>query len=747
MNTLLDRALTLHRQGQWDEAELLYRRILDEEPAQGEALHLLGVLAYQRGDYSQAMRWLARAAECRPQSAVVFSNWSEAARLGGDLTTALQAAQRAVHLDPTLAEGYNHLGLAWQAAGNRTEAEAAFRRALEVRPDFALAWNNLGTVLREQGRTPEALEAFRRAVEADPRLPLALSNLGQALLEAGAKEEAEHYLRQAVEANPQLAEAWSNLGNALRAQDKLEEAIHCYRQALALRPDVAMIHGNLGQALQQQGHLAQAIACYARAVELDPTSPRFETFWASALAEQENYAAAAEHYRKALALKPDHVEALQGLGSVLLEQGDFADALEHFDAALRLRPTDAETLVSRAAAYAELGQLERARADYRAALQHDPEHAGAWSVLATQLRDRLPPEDVAAMEALLAREHLSDWRRALLHHGLAHVYDARGEYVRAAEHAARGNACRRLVWTRQGKTYQREEHSAFVDFLIRCFSPEWFACTQGWGLETPVPVFIIGLPRSGTTLIEQILASHPQVYGGGELTITKEVIDLLPQWLGRSEAPLMGLPHLTRAAALQAAKEHLARLRRLHPSAERLVDKMPDNYLWLGWLATLFPKARFIHVRRDDRDVALSCWLTNFKQIRWACDLEDIAARIRDHHRLMDHWRAVLPVPLLEIDYEAVVEDLESATRRLLDFCGLDWHPQCLAFHDNQRPVRTASLVQVRQPVYRHSCQRWMHYRDTSLGEFLLRLGQASWSNSKGKQINSAPPVSQRPDN
>jgi tetratricopeptide (TPR) repeat protein len=740
MNTLLDRALTLHRQGQWDEAELLYRRILDEDPAHGEALHLLGVLAYQRGEYGQAARWLARAAECSPQAALVFSNWSEAARLHGDLATAVQAARQAIQIDSNLPEAHNHLGLALQALGQTEEAEGAFRTAVTLQPRFALAWNNLGNLLHGQGRNEEALAAFRQAVQADPRLPLALSNLGQALLEAGEKEEAERYLRQAVELAPTLAEAWSNLGNVLRAQDKLDEAVRCYRQALQLRPEVAMIHGNLGQALQQQGYLAEAIACYARAAQLDPSSPRFETFWASALAEQENYSAAAEHYRKALALQPDYVEALQGLGSVLLEQGNTQEALEHFQAALQIRPTDAETLVSRAAAYAELGQLERAHADYRAALQHDPEHAGAWSVLATQLRDRLPPEDVAAMEALLAREHLSDWRRALLHHGLAHVYDARGEYTRAAEHAARGNACRRLVWERQGKTYRREEHSHFVNFLIECFSAEWFARTRGWGLDTPLPIFIVGLPRSGTTLIEQILASHPQVYGGGELTVTKDVIDLLPHWMERQDVAPLCLPSLTRPLALQAAKEHLARLRRLHPTAKHIVDKMPDNYLWLGWLATLFPQARFIHVRRDDRDVALSCWLTNFKQIRWACDLEDIAARIRDHHRIMEHWRAVLPVPLCEIDYETVVDDLKSAARRLVEFCGLDWHPHCLSFYENQRPVRTASLAQVRQPVYRHARQRWLHYRDTPLGEFLLRLGNTGHHAATGEQNTGGPP-------
>jgi tetratricopeptide (TPR) repeat protein len=725
MNELLARAWHLHQQGRWDEAELLYRRLLDDAPEDGELLHLLGVLLHQRGDYGRAVRWLSRAATCAPNSAVIHSNWSEAARLHGDVATALQAAEQAVRLDPQLAEAHNQLGLALQASGEMQRAEAAFRTAVSLRPGFALAWNNLGHLLQVQGRNEEAIAAFQEALQADPHLPHALSNLGQALLEKGDKEQAEHYLRQAVAVAPQFAEAWSNLGNLLRAQDKLEEAIRCYRHALQLRPDVAMIHGNLGQALQQQGHLAEAIACYSRAAQLDPRSPRFETFWASALAEQENYAAAAEHYRKALALAPDHVEAWQGLGNVLLEQGDFTAALEHFETALRLRPNDAETLVSRAAARAELGQLEQAQADYRAALQHDPEHAGAWSVLATHLRDRLPPEDVAAMEALLAREHLSDWRRALLHHGLAHVYDARGQYAWAAEHATQGNAYRRQVWQRQGKTYNRQEHSAFVDFLIACFSREWFERTRGWGWDTTMPIFVVGMPRSGTTLVEQILASHPQVHGAGELTTTKDVIDLLPRWMPCRQPPPLCLTEVTAAVTHRAAEEHLTRLRQLQPHARHIVDKMPDNYLWLGWLATLFPNARFVYVRRDDRDVALSCWFTNFKQIRWACDQEDIAARIRDHHRIMEHWQTVLPVPLFRVDYESLVLQPESTARQLLDYCGLEWHPNCLAFYRTPRPVRTASLAQVRQPIYQHSLHRWRHYLDTSLGAFLQRFQTA----------------------
>ncbi len=707
----LERAAALHRQGRLDEAELLYRRVLDVVPDHPDALHLLGVAALQRGDAARACRWIAQAAARLPEVAAVFHNWAEAARLSGDAVTAVQAARRAVALAPQWADAHNHLGLALQAAGQTAEAEAAFRRAVELQPEAALAWNNLGALLRQQGRSEEALAAFRRAVEADPQLPLALSNLGQALLDHGEPDAAEPYLQQAVRLAPQFAEAWSNLGNLLRQRDQLDEAVACYRRALELRPDIAMVHGNLGQVLQQQGHLDAAIACYERAAQLDPASPRFETFWASALAEKEDFAAAAEHYRRALALQANYPEALHGLGTVLLEQGKWSEAIAHFDAALQQRPDFAEAYVSRAGAYAELGELERAEADYRTALQHDPEHAGALGVLAIQLRERLPQEDVARMEALLQREHLSEWRRAMLHHGLAHVYDGRGDYARAATHAAAGNALRRRIWERQGKAYRRDEHAQFVDFLIRFFTPDYFARVRGWGLETSLPVFVFGLPRSGTTLVEQVLASHPQVHGAGELLVTKQVFDRLPEWLQREAAAPLCLPELRRDVVQRAAKEHLAVLRGLHPTAARIVDKMPDNYLWLGWLATLFPRARLIYVRRNLGDVALSCWMTNFKQVRWACDWEDIAARIREHLRLMAHWQRVLPTEMLTVDYEELVADVEGTARRMLAYCGLEWDAACLRFYENRRPVRTASVTQVRQPVYRRAVGRWRHYQ------------------------------------
>ena len=703
-------AIELHRQGELDRAELIYRRILDEAPQHADALHLLGVLAHQRGQFARAVKFIRQAVELAPTAGAYYCNLAESCRMAGDPVAAAAAARRAVELLPRSAEAHNHLGLALQAQGDFTAAAAAFRRAIELRPDFALAHNNLGSVLRELNEPEEALAAFQEAVRLAPELPLALSNLGQALLEKGEKEEAEKYCKEAVRLAPQFPEGLSNLGNVLRALDKLAEARECYRLALQLRPGVAMIHGNLGQALQQEGNLQEAIACYDRAVALDPTSPRFETFLASALVDREDLAGAVEHYRKALALKPDFPEALNGLGAVLQERGDIPAAITNFEAALRAKPDFADAFANLAGAHAELGDLEKSNFYYREALRVDPDYTGALAVLATHLRDKLPEGDVAAMEAFLEREHLSDWKRSALHHGLAHVYDAKKDFTRAAEHAGRGNALRRAVWERQGKSYNRDEHAGFVSFLIQQFQPAYFERVRGWGLDTEAPVFVVGMPRSGTTLIEQILGSHPNVHGAGELLISKEIFDQVPGWLGVEAAPAVAMGQVTREVVQQAAREHLTRLRAHHATAARIVDKMPDNYLWLGFLSVLFPRAKFIYSKRASHDIAVSCWLTNFKQIRWANDPADIAGRIQNHLRLMEHWRRVLPAPVLEVEYEEVVADLEGTARRMIDFVGLEWDPACLAFHESQRTVRTASLSQVRQPVYRKSVERWRNY-------------------------------------
>jgi hypothetical protein len=256
---------------------------------------------------------------------------------------------------------------------------------------------------------------------------------------------------------------------------------------------------------------------------------------------------------------------------------------------------------------------------------------------------------------------------------------------------------------------------------VEIFGAEFFARTAGGGLPTRRPVFVLGLPRSGTTLIEQILASHAQVHGAGELRYARQSFESIPALLGRSGPPVACAADLDAVAVRRLAEKHAERLGQLNADGVRIVDKMPDNYMYLGLLAALFPQAVFIHCRRDLRDIAVSCWLTDFRSIRWANDPAHIAHRFAQYRRLLAHWRQVLPVPLHEVDYEETVTDLEGVARRLVAACGLDWDPACLEFHRTERSVRTASVVQVRQPVYQRSVARWRNY-EAELGDLFARL-------------------------
>ena len=358
----------------------------------------------------------------------------------------------------------------------------------------------------------------------------------------------------------------------------------------------------------------------------------------------------------------------------------------------------------------ESGDLDLAEQSFRDALLHDPDHTGAHAQLATLLRGRLPESDMSACRQLTSNPNLTDGKRSAILFGLAHVDDARKDYHTAAEELRIANSLILADRTRRGQSYDPVLHEQFVDGLIETYAPAYFERVRGSGINSERPVFIIGLPRSGTTLTEQILASHPEVFGAGELGWSGSTFARLPQIMSSDAPDWKCAGMLAEPLISDLSQQLLDRLTQLDPSARHIVDKMPDNYLYVGLIATLFPRAKIIHCRRNLRDIAVSCWMTNFRQIRWANDQEHIASRFRAYRRLMEHWKQLLPTSILDVDYEETVADVEGTARRLVSWIGLDWDPACAAFHEHRRPVRTASVTQVRQPIYGSSVARWRHY-------------------------------------
>jgi tetratricopeptide (TPR) repeat protein len=544
--------------------------------------------------------------------------------------------------------------------------------------------------LHRKGDLAQAEQLYRQVLQAQPGHREALRLLGALTLQTGRHAQAVGLLQQALRLEPNDAQTHNNLGVALAELGQPEEAVACYRQALRLKADYAEAHNNLGNAYRELGNLAAALDCFRAALRLAPEYAKAHNSLGAALADMDRPQEAVTHFQEALRLKPDHAGAHCNWGLVLKEAGRFDEAESRFRAAVRANPGLVDAHVQ----------------------------------LAALLREKLPQLDFDALGEQLAKPALADKQRAAVHFGLGQVLDAQCNYAAAAQHLREANRLALAALRERGKGYDPAEHAGFVDAVIGAFRPEFFERVRGFGLESNRPVFIVGLPRSGTTLAEQILASHSQVFAVGERPFVSQLFEELPIVMNVKKPPVKCVGGMDRRAVETSARTYMEQMNALDGGAPRVVDKTPENYLHLGFITALFPRARLIHCRRDLRDVAVSCWMTNFAQITWAYDMDHIASRFREYCRLLEHWRKVLPTSLLEIHYEDMVSDLEGVARKLVAWCGLEWEPACLAFHETKRPIRTASVVQVRQPIYRRSLARWAHY-EAELATLLAKLASS----------------------
>jgi Flp pilus assembly protein TadD len=615
-----------------------------------------------------------------------------------------------------------------QQAGNLIIAAQLYRQVIQADPGQAAALRALAGMAYRQGRYEEACAWLRQALDRQEHDPILHSNLGAAYRAAGRLTEAEACYRQALRLKPDFAEGHNNLGNVLAALGNTGEAVAHYRQAVLIHPGYTEAHSNLGLALMSQGEAAEAATHFREAVRLQPA--RAERPLAQlrqavrgrpdlaevrcqlglALADLGRLEEAEAPLREALELHPENVPALNHLGMLLEEMNRAAEGLALLQRAAALDPRDVETRIHLGMLLVNQGRFEEARAEFLQALTLKPDCGAAYFFLARDVKHAFTAAEVEHMEDLLRRESLPLRDRVNLHFALSRVYDRAKNFDHAFDHCDRGNTHKGEVLRRQGNAFDSAGHVRLVDRLIALFTPDYFARVQGFGSASDLPVFIVGMPRSGTSLVEQILASHPDVLGAGETRhIKRLLIDLPAALCSPTEYPEC-LQQLDRQTAGQLAERYVESLRRLGGDKGRVTDKQPMNFHHLGLIATLLPRAQIIHCRRDPRDVAWSCYFQNFNEIYFANDLRVLANYQRQYERLMAHWRKVLPVRLLEINYEELVADPERVSLELIAFCGLPWHDACLNFHQTQRVVRTSSNFQVRQPVYNGSVGYWKHY-------------------------------------
>jgi tetratricopeptide (TPR) repeat protein len=700
--------------GDVDGAIGLYEEIISREPRHAGALHALGILMNRRADFRRAAALLEQAVALRPSDPAFHVELAEGYRNLGAYRDAIGCCLTGLRLRPEYPEAWNTLGLAIRGAGDIEGALERFLQAISCREDFFAAHVNAGQALMELGRVDRAIPHFRRAVELAPDSCQARTSLGLALSDRGQNEEALPHLEEAARLGPDLGVAHHNVGHCLRLLGRTLEARASYLRAIRIDPGATLSYLHVGMTLRLEGALHDALRWYKLAVEMEPDNPHLWEELADLHQKRDEPDEAVGCRQRVLDLSPaDPLGARIELGWALQEDGRLDEALEQYRIALDSRPNSARVHLALGRAHEELGDMAEAEARAREAIRLQPRFPAASAHLAALLGGRCPDDDLRVIEALLSDAGLGQEPRAHLLFALAHVLDARQQFPEAASCLREANALTLETRRAEGVIYHPGDHDQFVEGLIRAFDRDFFRRVAGLGLETTRPVFVVGLPRSGTTLVEQILASHGGIYGAGERLFGRRMFEKLPSVTGRREAPMDCVAHLDEYPLKLLAGEHLGKLNALDAGRhQRIVDKLPDNYLYIGLLAAMFPNATFIHCRRDLRDVAVSCWMSDFRGVRWANDPMHIGARFRLYRRLMGHWSRAFPAPVIEIDYEDTVSDLEGVARRLIEGCRLEWDPSCLDFHQTRRVVRTASLTQVRQPIYKSSVARWKNYEN-----------------------------------
>ncbi|MGB8623807.1 MAG: tetratricopeptide repeat protein [Paracoccaceae bacterium] len=657
----LRRAKTYERDGNADGARKIYETVLESFPHNNQAQQGLAALGGGRGG--------AQRSPALPKDEI---NQLVSLLNQGQVNLVVRQAGKLVAEFPSSSTLWNILGVASARTGQSAKAEKAFQAACKLTPNASDAHNNLGNVLKDQGKLDAAVASFKRALQIKPDYTEAHNNLGNALSAQGKLDAAVASYKRALKIKPDYTGAHNNLGNVLRDQGKLEAAVASFKRALKIKPDYAEAHNNMGNALKDQGRLGEAVASYTRALQINPDYAEAHNNMGTALKDQGKLDEAVARYKRALKIKPDYASALNNLGVALKDEGKF----------------------------------EQASASYTRALEIKPDYAEAHLNLSASKKYSADDSQLDSMLQLHADKNTGPDSRCQLCFGIAKAYEDIGEIQTSFSFLKEGNALRKKLL---GYNID-QDRKLFASIKSNARQLPFHAPNRNSGSPGPIPIFILGMPRSGTTLTEQIISCHSQVEGAGELTFA---------WsLGRDL--LTGKRQINDDALTRFRDEYLGAVSRLSNGKAFVTDKMPHNFRVLGLLATAIPEARIIHVRRDP---AATCW-SNFRQyfrdsgLGYSNDLTDVVDFYGLYKDLMEFWGKDYSDRIYELDYERLANNQEDETRKLIAFAGLKWEDACLAPQKNKRSVSTASQQQVRREVYRGSSSQWRKFEPYLEGAF-----------------------------
>jgi len=665
---------------------------------------------------------------------------------------AIKSAQKFVQKWPNYGLGWNVIAASFNAIGKFPEAAEAFSRAVKIEPENYESLNNLGNVLRELGKFDESSATLKKAIALNPQFFQAHYNLGMVYGVLEQFENAEQSFLAAIKIKPDFADAYNYLGNIYKTQNRLQQAVEAYGKALNAMPNYAEVHNNLGNTQLSLGKLDEAEQSFNRALKLVPGSPDFLGNLGALYLRQGRLSQAENCYRQAIQEQPEMVQNHNNLGIVLQHQGKFIEAESEYRVVLKKNPNSQSVLHNYGNLALDLNQLDKGRGlhekvvelypdsaaahrnlgvtqailgnsdsaalSYRNALRIDSDEAETHYRLSEVKQFINEDPDLSLIESLLNNNSSDSTSRSYLHYAAGKAYaDIGGQVDKSFEHYAKGAAAKRSMIN-----YDAEADENLFRSIQETFTPEYIQQISTRGFECDAPVFVLGMPRSGTTLVEHILASHKDVHGAGERFDVQRLVkrtdklkgNQFPNWVSR----------FNQNDYTQLGSQYWQGLKQSSDSAVRIIDKMPNNFRYAGFIAGMLAGAKVIHVKRNPLDTCVSCFTHLFEEIQdYSYDLNELGKYYRGYSGLMNHWRKALPESFfMEVQYEDIVTSPEDTVRKMLDHIELEWDSNCLNFYETQRVVPTASLVQVRQPLYKSAMGRWQAWSQ-HLGPLIDGLG------------------------
>ena len=592
-----------------------------------------------------------------------------------------------VQLLPESCEGWMMLGCAYALNGENEKARSCHARAVSLSGESADVWLRVAGIYHLHGRPHGAAQACRHALEHRPQDPDIWSLLGHVCRETGDTGAAIDAYQQTLALQPGDQTILASLAELQLQAGLFDPAINTCHAILRMQPDAAFVHGILGTALQSQGNLVEARQSLERCVKLQPGNAVCCYKFACCLQTLGKLDEALHYFSRARSLAPDMSAAVGGLARVYAQKNDEAALRELLDPLIEAAGKNPLVLPTLASIAPRFGLTAKA---------------------------------IEMLHHAIAARRLPNNVLTRLHWALGTLYESMHEYDNAFTNHARSKS---LAASR----YNAATHADFTNRIINVFSREFLATVPRTSGTSQLPLFIVGMPRSGTSLVEQIVSSHPKVHGAGELPDISRIANSLSKMTPSGKPYPECVRELKPEHLNECATHYLDMLRQLDHDALRITDKMPHNFRHLGLIQLLFPEARVIHVARDPLDTCLSCYFQEFSAAHaYTRSLRDLGSHYLDYKRLMQHWRFTLSIPMLTLRYEDIVGNFEKFTRQLIEFCGLEWNDACLDFHHHERVVSTLSSDQVRKPIYNSSVGRWKNYRshlDGLLNIFDVRRG------------------------